>query len=231
MNFFGIIPARGGSVGIPNKNLALLAGKRLIDYTFEAAKSSKLLDSIYVSTDNNEIAAHSRALDVTVPFIRDESLSSSDVPMLPVMQDFISRVDAFDVKNDVLVLLQPTSPMRTGEHIDEAISMMHELNADSIVSIQKAPHNYSPQSLYKSTGARFEKLDVQRGAPLIRQQKPVFYARNGPAIIVTKGEVIMGGELYGENSYGYLMNRRSSLDIDEPDDLLVAEAFLKSDGK
>ena len=124
MNVLGVIPARGGSKGISNKNLALLGGRPLLAYTADAVKESKLLTRTIVSTDDARIADCARSLGLDVPFMRPSALAGDDVPMLPVVQHAVAALEADGFAADAVVLLQPTSPLRRGEHIDAAVNWL-----------------------------------------------------------------------------------------------------------
>src|SRR5207253_4129882 len=131
-----LVPARGGSKGIPRKNLALLAGKPLLAWTLEAARGAESVTRVVVSTDDDEIAAAARHLGAEV-LRRPAELAADDVPMLPVIRN---GLDTFQC--DVLVLLQPTSPLRGAEHVDGAVRLLLETGADKVVSVVEVPHRY-----------------------------------------------------------------------------------------
>jgi CMP-N,N'-diacetyllegionaminic acid synthase len=217
----GIIPARGGSKGIPGKNLAPLCGRPLIAYTFEAAASSRTLTRVVLSTDSEAIAEVGRAHGIDVPFLRPAHLAADDTPMIGVLRH---AIDAIQPRPDVVVLLQPTSPMRRAEHIDTAVDLLIDSGADSVVSVTAVPHQFTPGSLMRVEAGRL----VPDGGPgaTRRQDKPLLYARNGPAVVVTREAVIRSGRLYGDHTRPFVMSRAESIDIDEPLDLVFAETLL-----
>ncbi len=226
MNFVAIIPARGGSKGIIGKNKKLLLGKPLIQYTLDAALASSQLKLIIVSTDDQEIADLCLARNVEVQF-RPEHLCGDLVPTLPVLQHVLlnSKIDY-----DAVLTLQPTSPLRTSQHIIEAVTLFKQnQEADSLVSVVKVPHNFSPESLMKMEGNYlFNYLDVD---PILRRQdKKTYFARNGAAIYITKRQQleksILGGKIIG-----YEMSAIDSLDIDTMEDWEMAELILSKDYK
>jgi CMP-N,N'-diacetyllegionaminic acid synthase len=143
-NILGVIPARGGSRGIPSKNLALLAGRPLLAYTADAVKASTRLTRTIVSTDDERIAECAKSLGLDVPFMRPSSLAADDVPMLPVLQHAIDTLKTDGFAADIVVLLQPTSPLRRGEHIDAAVDWLERTAADSVVSVVEVPHQFNP---------------------------------------------------------------------------------------
>jgi CMP-N-acetylneuraminic acid synthetase len=227
MQVLGVIPARGGSKGIPNKNLALVGGRPLLAYTADAVKESARLTRTIVSTDDETIADAARSLGLDVPFLRPSSLAADDTPMLPVLQHAMQVVAADGFHADLIVLLQPTSPLRRGEHIDAAIIWLERAGGDSVVSVVEVPHQFSPVSVMRvDDGWLFPFLD----GPAIarRQDKPRLYARNGPAVLVVRASVIAGGSLYGNASWPLVMRPEESVDVDTPWDLALVECALSA---
>jgi CMP-N-acetylneuraminic acid synthetase len=213
MAVVGLVPARGGSRAIPRKNLALLGGRPLIAWTIDAARAATRLDRVVVSTDSGEIAAVAGRLGAEV-LERPAALAADATPMRDVV--------ALDGP-EVVVLLQPTSPLRTASHVDAAVELLEASGADCVVSVVEVPHRYRPGSLMALEGERLVPVDATPYAT--RQEKPVLYARNGPAVLVLRGDRI-GGDLYGGDCRPYLMEPRDSVDIDEPFDLELAEFLL-----
>ncbi len=228
MNILGLIPARGGSKAIPHKNIVPLAGKPLLAYTCEAALASCCLTRVVLNTDDPRIAEVGRACGVEVPFLRPAELAQDDTPILPVIRHtlaWLEEHDGFSV--DVVVLLQPTSPLRRAEHIDAAVGLLLEKDADTVVSVVEVPHQFNPVSLMRLDEDGWLR-PYQEGAMILRRQdKPRLYARNGPAVLVVRRGTLEGGELYGERTLPYEMDAASSLDIDAPDDLVLAEFWLQ----
>ena len=214
MYVLGLIPARGGSKGIPRKNLASVAGKPLLAWTVDAARSSRELTRVVVSTDDDEIAA-AAGVDV---LRRPGELAADETPMLDVIRHAID-----ELAPDVLVLLQPTSPLRRAEHVDAAVRLLLESGADSVVSVVEVPHRYRPEALMDVVDARI----VPRGETRTRQAKKLVYARNGPAVLALRASR-MGDDLYAGDCRPFLMDERDSLDVDEPFDLELAELLLQA---
>ena len=225
MNVLGVIPARGGSTGIPMKNLAPLCGRPLLAYTADAVNESKRLTRTVVSTDDDRIADCARSLGLEVPFIRPASLAADDAPMLPVLQHAITamRTGGFDA--DIVVLLQPTSPLRRGEHIDAAVVWLQRVRGDSVVSVVAVPHQFSPTSVMRVEDGLLKPF-LDGPSATRRQDKPQLFARNGPAVLAVHTRVIEGGSLYGDESWPLLMTAEDSLDIDTPWDLRLAESII-----
>jgi CMP-N-acetylneuraminic acid synthetase len=221
----GLIPARGGSKGVPNKNLRPLAGKPLLAYTIDAARASARLSRVVLSTDDAAIAAAGQALGAEVPFMRPADLAADDTPMLPVLQHAVRTLAGTGFHTDVLVLLQPTSPLRSAEHIDAAVDLLVRTGCDSVVSVVEVPHQFSPVSVMRMAGDR---LSPYAPGPLVtrRQDKPRLYARNGPAVLAVRVSVLAGGSLYGEDSRALVMTPEASVDIDGPSDFDYAEYLL-----
>ena len=223
MTVLGLIPARGGSKGIPGKNLASVAGRPLLAWTCAAATESARLDRVVCSTDSDEIAAAAAACGVEAPFRRPAELSGDETPMLDVVRDALARFE--DVS--VVVLLQPTSPLRTAAHIDEAVELLEATGADSVVSVVEVPHAFTPGSVLRLEGDRL--LPFEAGPPPTRRQdKPTLYARNGPAVLVVRADVVAGGSLYGDDCRPYPMAKLDSLDVDDADDLALVDLLIRS---
>jgi CMP-N-acetylneuraminic acid synthetase len=213
MEILGLIPARGGSKGIPRKNLAPVAGKSLLAWTVDAAHGAETLTRVVVSTDDDEIAAAAGAEVLRRP----AELGGDDTPMLDVIRHAIA-----ELRPDLLVLLQPTSPLRRSEHVDGAVSLLLETDADSVVSVCEVPHRYEPDSLMDLVDGRL----VARGKAHSRQEKATVYARNGPAVLALRADRL-GRDLYVGDCRAFVMDQRSSLDVDTPFDLEVAELLLR----
>lgn len=226
MQALGVIPARGGSKGVPGKNLRLLAGRPLLAYTAAAALGSRRLVRTVLSTDDPAIAAAGRALGLDVPFLRPASLAADDTPMLPVLVHALGEAGRGGFAADAVVLLQPTSPLRTAAHVDAALELLESSGADSVVSVVEVPHQFSPASVMTLTDGRLKPF---ADGPTItrRQDKPRVYARNGPAVLATRTAVLTGGSLYGDDCRPLVMEARASIDIDDADDLAYAEYLLR----
>jgi CMP-N-acetylneuraminic acid synthetase len=222
----GIVPARGGSKGIVGKNLAPLDGRPLIAYTADAVRGSRRLSRTIVTTDDEAVAAAAASAGLDVPFRRPAHLAGDAVAMLPVLQHAVETLRGDGVDPDVVVLLQPTSPLRRGDHIDAAIALLESSRADSVVSVMEVPHRFSPVSVLTMVGDRLFPL-FDGPAVSRRQDKPRVYARNGPAVLAIRTDVLMAGSLYGEDCRALLMAEEDSLDVDTAFDLRLAELLLR----
>jgi CMP-N,N'-diacetyllegionaminic acid synthase len=214
VSVLGLIPARGGSKGIPRKNLASVAGRPLLAWTVDAARAATELTRVVVSTDDDEIA-EAAGVDV---LRRPPELAADETPMLDVVRH---AVDA--LQPDVVVLLQPTSPLRRPEHVDAVVRLLLESGADSVVSVVEVPHRYRPDALMDVVDGRV----VPRGSTRTRQEKELVYARNGPAVLALRSSSL-GDDLYGGDTRPYVMDERDSLDVDTPFDLELADLLLRA---
>jgi CMP-N-acetylneuraminic acid synthetase len=224
-----IIPARGGSKGILKKNIIDIQGAPLISYTIIESLKSALITRTIVSTDSSEIAAISLEYGAEVPFLRPIELAADDTPALPVIQHAVNYMASEKKFNpDIIILLQPTSPLRTAKHIDEALQKLIDSEADSIVSVTKLPHNYNPTSLMQLQGQFLVPyLDSLYETSQLRQKKPIFYARNGAAIYAFTFNCLTNKKsIYGDKIVPYEMRKEESIDIDDFFDLEIASYLL-----
>jgi CMP-N-acetylneuraminic acid synthetase len=232
----GLIPARGGSKGIPNKNLAPLCGRPLLAYTADAVKRSTRLTRAVVSTDDTAVAEAARGLGLDVPFARPRELAADDTVMLPVVEHALQAMRAGGFRPDAVVILQPTSPMRRAEHIDAALALLESSGAESVVSVVEVPHQFNPVSVMRLDGERLrpflDRASTASGTGTLkdivtrRQDKPRVLARNGPAVLAMRASTIDSGSLYGDDCRPFVMTAEDSLDIDTPWDLALAECIL-----
>lgn len=229
MEILAIIPARGGSKGIPRKNIHLLANRPMLAYTAEAALKSQKLSRYVLSTEDKEIACVGRDMGIEVPFLRPGDLAQDDTPGIDVIQHVVRElVKTEGYQPDAVMILQPTSPLRTWRHIDEAIALYCNSDADSLVSIVETPHQYNPYSVMQIEGGYLNAFLDYPERNNLRQKKPIFYARNGAAIYIVDINVLMKqNTLFGDKLIPYKMDKRSSIDIDDMLDLKIAECLLE----
>ena len=224
MNFLAVIPARGGSKGLPRKNILLVAGKPLIAWTIEAAKGCSSIGKIVVSTDSSEIAEIALSYGAEV-CMRPLALAQDSSPTLPVIQHCLEQSIESGFNPDAILTLQPTSPLRTSIHLKEAIELFSSHSeADSLVSVVSLPHHFSPESLMIKNDDFVQPL-VEKSV-LRRQEKKSYYARNGAAIYITRAQQL-SHYIWGGKTLGYEMDKISSIDIDDSEDLKLAEIILK----
>jgi CMP-N,N'-diacetyllegionaminic acid synthase len=227
MPVVALIPARGGSKGIPGKNLAVVAGRPLIAYTIEAAQSAGCCDRIIVSTDDQDIAQAAREFGAEVPFMRPADLAGDASPMLGVLCHALDWCEQSGEHIDAMVLLQPTSPLRSARHIREAVALFFQHHATSVVSVMEVPHQFNPVSVLSIEDGVLQPYLKDGPRVTRRQDKPKVYARNGPAVLVCDPAMLRFRELYGPTCVPYLMSAVDSLDIDERDDLDLAEWLIE----
>lgn len=226
MKFIGLITARGGSKGLPGKNIAPVGGQPLIAWTIAAARESKM-DRCIVSTDSEEIAAVCRAAGGDVPFLRPVALAQDDTPHIEVLLHALDWLDGEGSTPDYLVLLQPTSPLRTAQDINTAMEMALQRYADSVISVCEAPvHPFWVRRIDES-GRLKDFMDWPDNSGYLRRQiLPPAYAMNG-AIYVIRSTILRERKSYfTERTFGYVMPRERSLDVDTAWDLRIAEMAL-----
>ncbi len=222
-SFLAIIPARGGSKRLPHKNILDLNGKPLIAYTIEAGLESKYIDTIVVSSDHNEIL--SIAKDYNIEFIKRPQELATDTA---TTFDTVKHVLDNSIRDyDYIVLLQPTSPLRDGKHIDQAIELLAIKHADAIVSVCKMEHsplwsNVLPSNLSMENFLD-EKIKNQRS-----QDLPDYFRLNGAIYICNTYKLLKEKSfLLKEKNFAYVMDRESSIDIDEEIDFKMAKMIIK----
>ena len=224
--YIAVIPARGGSKGIPQKNIVDCGGKPLIQWTIEACQKCEMISRVIVSTDSQEIAGISEGLRADV-IKRPPSLATDNAPTIDVIKHVLELCNfpgGVDVK---VVVAQATSPLRDQFHLAQAIEMFKLSNCRSLVSVQKVPHNFNPESLYQLSNNILQPLANEKVGTLNRHQKKTVYARNGAAIYISDQESIKDGILLPEPVLGYEMTKTESIDIDDHQDLFLADLILK----
>ena len=218
-----IIPARGGSKGIPHKNISL-CGKPLIAYTIEAANQSTYIDTVIVSTDDVDIQRISEQYGALVPFLREAKIASDEATTISVVVDAVKRLEVNGEKFDVVILLQPTSPLRTAEEIDVAIDIFFQNNMQGIVSVNVA--EVSPFLLRTIEGSQLQRI-ISKNSTIRRQDMPTYYEVNG-AIYINAISDIKESLSFNDNPIPYIMSCERSVDIDTWDDLEKAKYYLNN---
>jgi len=226
VNVLGLIPARGGSKGVPGKNLRPLAGRPLLEYAARAATDSGVLTRVVLSTDSHEIADAGRRAGLEVPFTRPSDLAQDDTPMLPVVQHAVDTLAAAGWITDVIVLLQPTSPLRRPEHIRNAVALLQRTGADSVVSVVEIPRHLSPDYVMRIEGDVLRPF-LPEGARVARRQdaRPA-YSRDGTVYAFRRETLKQFGNIYGDTCRPLVLDPADSLSIDSPADWDVAERML-----
>jgi len=224
----GVIPARAGSKGIPNKNIIDVGGQPLIKYTIEAALGSTMITDCIVSTDSDEIAYLAESLGLSAPFIRPNNLSDDKALSLPVIQhavNFMEKKHGFHY--DAVIMLQPTTPLRTSGDIDKSLSILMSEKLDSVISVVEVEGNH-PLRMKRIVNNRLVNyVDQGHEDMRPRQELPKVYIRNG-AIYATLRDVLIDEDSFvGENSYPYVMNKEQSINIDTISDLYLTQIYIK----
>ncbi len=225
MKILALIPARGGSKGIPKKNIKKLGGKELIRYSIELGLACTMIDQVVVSTDDEAIADVSRQAGASVPFLRPAALADDRSPTIDTV---IHALQFFEAKGqifDAVCLLQATSPFRTQEELHSAIQQFEQKQADSLISVREVPHVYNPHWVFKPTeDGQFLKIATGEETIISRRQDlPKAFHRDG-AIYISKKEVILKERsLYGRKVAHYLMTDSPNINIDSMEDWKLAE--------
>jgi len=225
MTIIAIIPARGGSKKLPRKNIRLLNGRPLIYYTIKAAQKSKYLERIIVSTEDKEIAEIAKKFGAEV-INRPRELARDETPTLPVLQHVIRHLEEKeDYRPDVIVILQPTSPLRTPEDIDAAVKKFRETKCDSVVSVCEVEHPI--HWMYTLDGDRMKPL-MKDGARITRRQDaPMVYRLNGAVYVTRRDTIMKENKVLTDDTRAYIMPAERSIDIDTKLDFKVAEIILR----
>lgn len=224
----GVIPARGGSKGIPHKNMIDLCGSPLIKYTFDAAKDAKKLSRVVVSTEDEKIKEYSEKENIEV-VKRPLELAGDEAETADVLLHVLKYLEEKEgYIPQYTMILQPTSPLRTAEDIDKCIELIITEDADSVVSVVQTPHNCIPEKLMELQSERLIFLRHDGERYTTRQKQRELYSRNGAAIYLFKTEMFKQlRSYYGNDCVPYIMNQNDSLDIDTFDDLELVKAWMQ----
>ena len=224
----GVIPARGGSKGIKRKNLHPLAGKPLIQYTIEAARKCRYLSRVVVSTDDPEIAELAANMELEV-LRRPEDIAHDATPMVPVIQHVVRSLSEDGYQPEIIVVLQPTAPLRRIEHIDDCLELISATGINSVVSVSPVPGHFHPDwqfiisedgELQTFSGRDLDELQTRR------QELLMTYTRNGAIYAVQKAAFLESESLMAPPCIAYIMAAEDSVNIDSEEDIWVAERFL-----
>jgi CMP-N,N'-diacetyllegionaminic acid synthase len=221
---FGVIPARGGSKGLPGKNLKRIGALSLIGHAVVSAREARTLTRFIVSTDSPEIAEEARRHGAEAPFLRPAELASDQAGMVPVLQHAVRWLESTGVRPDLIVTLQPTSPFRTGVEIDDTIARVVDTGADSAQTLVEA--SYHPFFMKTLDGDRTVALFPDGKKYVRRQDAPAVYQPSG-AVYVTRYHLLMDeGQVLGHDNRGLVMPFEASVNIDTEWDFLLAELLL-----
>jgi len=220
-----IIPARGGSKGIIGKNLRELCGMPLIYWTIDAVLKCDQVSKVFVTTDDKEISLISKKFGAEV-INRPVELAQDDSMMIDVLKHAIKVLDEQNLKDESVLLLQPTSPLRNSWSIADAIRIFYESTCKSLVSIQEVPHIFNANNVFQIDQSIIQNNDLSSVGQLSRQKKKRYFARNGAAIYITSRSLITEGKILADPCVGFEMSAEDSIDIDTEFDLTLAEILL-----
>lgn len=220
-----IIPARGGSKRLPGKNIKLLAGKPLIAWSIEAALESKIFDHVFVSTDCDEIAQISKSFGAEVPFLRPTEIATDTATTNDVVTHLVAWFEKeYNREVTTVAILQPTSPLRNAQHIQESFKVMRDKQAKAIVSVCELEHPIQFCNKLGSDGSMDGFIDP-KNIRRTQELKP-YYRLNGAIYFLSRIYMNRLSELYSEGTYSYLMSNESSIDIDTENDFNLALYYM-----
>jgi len=229
----GLIPARGGSKGVPNKNIRLLNNKPLIAHTIETATKSELLTDVVVSTDDHKISDVSKCFGANVPFLRPEHIATDEAKTIDVCLHAINYFQKNGMNFEILVLLQPTSPLRSVHDIDGTINLLLNHKKNSCITLSSVGSCH-PNYIY-----RRKSLEVDIFSPLIthqvigerRQEFEDYYYRNGAVYAVRTDFLLKNNLIMDKESLGFIMPEIRSVNIDTEFDFIMAEKLIEMNEK
>lgn len=225
LEIVAVIPARGGSKGVLRKNVSLVGGKPLIAWSIEVAKSCRSVDRVIVNTDDEEIAEVSRSYGAEVPFMRPSELAQDTSPVFDALNYGLDFFASQGYSSTHTMQLNPTSPLRTTQHLDQAVDLLVSSQADSVVTVTEAhTHPYWCKKI-TDKGQLKDFLEEGPDKYKIRQELPKVFALNG-SIFLAKNELIRNNSYYTENTVPLLMTADHSLDIDTPWEMYLANLVL-----
>ena len=227
MSIIAIIPARSGSKGLKDKNIKPLNGKPLMAYTIDAAINSGIFDTVHVSTDSEKYADIAREYGADVPFLRSDELSGDKASSWDAVRFVLQEYEQLGKQFDTFVLLQPTSPLRNAEHIIGVKAIFDEKSAKAVISVCETDHPpiFSDTIADDGNMNGFVKKEYR---DLPRQAVPKYYRVNG-GIYMLKRECLESiPELYDNDCFAYVMDRRASVDIDDATDFQIAEVLMNT---
>ena len=228
MKVLGIVTARGGSKGIPRKNIIPLLGKPLLAYTAEAALSAKRLTRTILSTEDEEIASIGSAYGLDVPFLRPAELARDETPSIPVLQDAVHRLEQMGETYDAVFTLQPTNPLRRPQDIDGAVDLLERTGADSVISFVDVGEKHPARMKFITADGEVndppfaELFEGQR-----RQDLPRLYLREGSVYLTRRSVLMELNSVKGNNCRAWIIPEERACNIDIPFDLFLAEQMLK----
>jgi len=230
MKILGLVPARGGSKGIKDKNIIEVAGKPLIGHVLAALQKSTFVDKVICTTDSEKIAEVARAYGAETPFLRPAELAEDSSAVYPALVHAVQKLEEIQkYKPDYIVTVQPTSPLISSEQIDATVNLAIEKKADSaitVVSLDHDCHPYNIREVLSDGTVKFWMEDEHYKFPT-RQSKPSFY-KFGNLFVSSYNTLVNKGKLEGENNYSLEIDAKSALDVNTMEDLKTIEDILKN---
>ena len=227
MKNIAVIPARSGSKGLPDKNIKPVNGKPLLAYTIEAALESGCFDTVHVSTDSERYAEIARRYGADVPFLRSAALATDTASTWDAVREVLARYDELSKRFDTMMLMQPTTPLRTGEDVKEAYALLQKKQAKSVIAVCEVDHSPLWCDTIPDSGSMkgFGRKDL---AWVNRQDLRPYYRVNGAIYLLSVNGINIppDDEIYEDNCYALFMDRKKSVDVDSEDDLALVEFLL-----
>jgi len=229
-SIMAVITARGGSKGVPRKNIRSLSGKPLIAWSIEAARKSKYVDRVIVSTEDMEIRDISVENGAEVPFLRPAELAADSSSSVDTVMHLLKKMEEdFKYAPDYILLLQPTSPLRNEAHINAAIELLFQNNSkfDSLISITELEHPVYWNKIVGAGGELKNFMDYDKKRNYRRQDFENIYRLNGAIYLIERKAFISNKSFETERTLPFIMDKSSSVDIDTEDDFQLAEYYVK----
>lgn len=228
MKNIAVIPARCGSKGLKDKNIKALCGKPLLAYSVEAALQSGIFDKVHVSTDSEAYQRIALEYGADVPFLRSEQMATDTASTWDAMRFVLEEYKKRGEEFDTITVLQPTSPLRTGQDIVGAYEFFMKKEANMVSSVCEMDHsplwsNVLPEDL------SMENFEDEKLAFLPRQELPTYYRENGAIYILRTAHLFSGKNIYKDKCYAYIMDKSHSVDIDTALDFLIAETIMRAE--
>lgn len=227
MKNIAVIPARSGSKGLPDKNIRPVNGKPLLAYTIEAAFESGCFDTVHVSTDSEHYAEIARQYGADVPFLRSAALATDTASTWDAVREVLARYDELGKRFDTMMLMQPTTPLRTAEDVKAAYSLLQKKQAKSVIAVCEVDHSPLWCDTIPDSGS-MKGFGRKELAWVNRQDLRPYYRVNGAIYLLSVNGINIppDDEIYEDNCYALFMDRKKSVDVDSADDLALVEFLL-----
>lgn len=225
MSMIAVIPARSGSKGLPDKNIKLLAGKPLLSYSIEAALKANIFDTVMVSTDSERYAEIAKKYGAEVPFLRSEETASDAASTHDCIIEVLDKYKALGKNFDKVMILQPTSPLRSVKSIVGVVKAYRDCNANGIVSVCEVEHSPLWSNVLPEDKSMKGFLSNQANKP--RQALRTYYRLNGAIYLYNSLYYCSNEDEYNDKVFAYIMPKDESIDIDSQFDFDLAECILQ----